>query len=167
MSTYRQDTDTKSFFTKVNTPFGAIAMVRVTSKAFFMVGTLQFLMALFSWSTTRSPAVFFDCTINLVCAAFIFRFHSRVASLLALTLSITSLILTLTIGTGGAGIILSLLALWAGARALEVTMKLHGGLASPPKKTLTKRSVAIGSLVVMILISSIYAIVTLSPVIPP
>ncbi|AMP06076.1 hypothetical protein GN109_13100 [Collimonas pratensis] len=163
MSTYRQDTDNKSFFTKVDTYHGAVAMTRVTAKVFAIVGALQLLTALFTLSIIRSPAIFFDCVVNLACAYCIYRFHSRIASLVALTLAAVTLLFALVGGVGPIAIMFSLLAMWGGARALEATVKLHASLASPPCPSRTLKNFAFALLTVISAFAVIYSLAVLPP----
>lgn len=138
-------------------------MTRVTAKVFAIIGVLQLLLALFTASIIRSPAVFFDCVVNLACAYCIYRFHSRIASLVALTLAALTLLFALVAGIGPIAILFSLLAVWGGARALEATVKLRGSLASPPCPSRTLKNFAFALLTVMSALAVIWSLAVFPP----
>ncbi|MFC5476365.1 hypothetical protein [Paraherbaspirillum soli] len=122
----QQDTDNKAFFSKVETHFQALDLIRVTTKALYIIAALQLVTALLTGGTGLV-----DCVVNAVCAYCIRRFHSRIAAAVALLLAVATPIVALSRqgGASSIAIVFSLLAIWAGGRALEVTLKLHGRLA--------------------------------------
>lgn len=124
----------RSFFGKLNSHYEALAMVKDTSNAFFIIAALQLLSALLASSLIG----LLDPSLNFAGALVLRRTNSRVAATLLLLLaSIATLIFLLgytdiqfSAHTGSMALIFALVGLWAGVRATEATFKLHGSLSS-------------------------------------
>lgn len=109
-------------------------MIEDTSKAFFLIGGLQIVSALALGAQFGA----IHGAADIAGAFVIRRKHSRAAAVALLVLAVSTLMGFLlsyvgvhVVSVGGSvSITLSLLALWAGARATEATYKLRGSLAA-------------------------------------
>ncbi|MGJ7612292.1 MULTISPECIES: hypothetical protein [unclassified Variovorax] len=122
----------KSFFARLDSHYAALEMVKDTAKALYFVAGAQAVSALIV-----DKAGLVDALINAACAFGIGRYRSRIASGAALLLAVVTLLVVmfrLTSGgaVGGIACLFALLAAWAGARALEATIKLRGRLVNSP-----------------------------------
>lgn len=114
----------KSFIAKIDTPFKALEIVRVVSKLLVFFGVLQMLGGIFLGTILGV----IDAAINIVGAFFIYKFHSRVASVFILATALLVLLGTFAsyFEASGVGLFVVLVEVWAGARVTEATYKLHG-----------------------------------------
>ncbi len=127
----------KGSFSKIESRDEALKMVKDTSRAFFFVAGLQAIL-----SYWIGFGVLVDAAIFAIGGFFLFRFNSRAAAVALLLLALLSAGVTIAnkaganIG-GGNNIILALIILWAGIRAVEATFKLHGRFSpvSVPNQT--------------------------------
>lgn len=123
----------KAFFSKLTSHYDALQMVDDTAKAFFMLGGLAVLSALFS-----SWYGLVDAVIYAVGAFFLRRYRSRPAAWILLVYAAMMAFVTaarlsgaaFSADTGGASPIFALVGLWAGIRAVEATTKLQGSLSA-------------------------------------
>ena len=116
----------KGSFSKIENRDEALKMVRDTSAAFFFVAGLQAVL-----SYWVGYGVLVDAAIYAIGGFFLRRFNSRAAAVVLLLLALISAGVTVANKTGaniggGNNIILALIILWAGIRAVEATFKLHG-----------------------------------------
>ena len=116
----------KGSFSKIENRDEALKMVRDTSAAFFFVAVLQAVL-----SYWVGYGVLVDAAIYAIGGFFLRRFNSRAAAVVLLLLALISAGVTVANKTGaniggGNNIILALIILWAGIRAVEATFKLHG-----------------------------------------
>jgi hypothetical protein len=124
----------KSFFSRLDSHYAALEMIKVASKALYMVAALQALAALMG---DRNGLI--DAFVNAACAFGIGRYRSRVASGIALLLALGTLVFVgfgLAGGQGMSGLacVVAALAAWAAARAMEATIKVRGSLANSPSR---------------------------------
>ena len=121
----------KGFFSKIESRDDALKVVRDTSNTFFFIAVLQ--VALAYWI---GLSMLFDAVIYAVGGFFLRRSSSRTAAVVLLLLALFGAGVTFANRTGanlggGNNIILAIVVLWAGVRAVEVTFKLHGRFAQP------------------------------------
>lgn len=124
----------KSFFSRLDSHYAAVEMIRDASKALWIIAALQAVSALIG-----DKAGLFDAALNAVCAFGIARFRSRIAAGLALALALGTLAFAgygMAIGgrISGAGALIAVFSVWASARALEATVKIRGPLANKPSR---------------------------------
>ena len=119
-----QDIDKKGFFSKISSYYDALSIIKDTTKALYIIGTLQLITAVFIYMKDFSFLGFSDGIITLVCAYVIRRFHSRFAALISLVFALVMIGIAIIQHASGSAIFLSLIALWAASRALEATIKL-------------------------------------------
>lgn len=127
----------RSFFSKLDSHYAAVEMIRDASKALWIIAALQAISALMG-----DKIGLVDAALNAVCAFGIARFRSRVAAGIALVFALGTLIFAgygMAAGglVSGAGALIALFALWATARALEATVKIRGTLANKPSRLLS------------------------------
>jgi hypothetical protein len=123
----------RAFFSKLASHYDALAMIEDTAKAFLIIGCLTAVTAVFT-----NLYGLIEAGVYLIGAVCIRRYWSRAAAaiLLALSSLVTCLIFAtlvgfrIDLGGGAASIIFALVGVWAGARALEATIKLRGSLAA-------------------------------------
>lgn len=120
----------KGSFSKIENRDEALKMVRDTSMAFFAVAGLQAVL-----SYWIGFGVLADAAIFAIGGFFLLRFNSRTAAVVLLLLALLSAGITIAnkaganIG-GGNNIILAVIIIWAGIRAVEASFKLHGRFSS-------------------------------------
>ena len=120
----------KGSFSKIENREEALKMVRDTAMAFFFVAGLQAIL-----SYWIGLGVLVDAAIYAIGGFFLRRFNSRAAAVVLLLLALLSAGVTIANKAGanlggGNNIILALIILWAGIRAVEATFKLHGRFSS-------------------------------------
>jgi hypothetical protein len=125
----------RGLFSKIEDRDGAIKVVNETAGAFFGVAFIQAVVALFI-----GYAGFVDALIYAVLGAILMRFKSRVAAVILFLLAVVAAVVTFANLTGaklggGHNILLSLIVLWAGIRAVEATFKLHGRFSAVTAKS--------------------------------
>lgn len=116
----------KGSFSKIENRKEALKMVKDTSLAFFFIAALQ---AIFSYWLGYEILV--DAALFGIGAFFLRWLHSRVAAVFLLALALLSTGITIAnkmgeMKSGGNNIILAMIILWAGIRAVEATFKLNG-----------------------------------------
>lgn len=124
----------RAFFSKIGTHYEALEMVGDTSKAFFVIGSIQIITSLVAGAHFGMV----HALANLAGAVAVRYKHSRAAAVFLLVLAIATLAgfllsyvgLHVITGGGSVAVIFALLALWAGSRATEATHKLRGSLAN-------------------------------------
>jgi hypothetical protein len=119
----------KSLFAPFASREEALKGVKEYSAAFYVLAGIQ---GLIGYSV--APALIYDAVILAVLATALRLWQSRVAAILLLAMS--TLILGTTVmsrlgieGMGGSNIFLALIAFWAGVKATEATVKIHGRFA--------------------------------------
>ena len=123
--------DRRAFFSRLESHYDALFMVRDTANAFFVVAALQALTA----AAARSPDMVPDVVMNAVGAFALRRWRSRAAAVVLLAMAMLTLGLLL-FGLVNQGrippvaLIVALLTGWAGVRATEATFKLRGSLSA-------------------------------------
>ncbi|RTD96249.1 hypothetical protein EJO68_07900 [Variovorax atrisoli] len=127
----------KSFFSRLDSHYAAVEMIKDASKALWIVAALQAISALIG-----DKLGLMDAALNAVCAFGIARFRSRVAAGFALLLALGTLgfagyRMAAGGGVSGAGALIAVFAVWASARALEATVKIRGSLANKPSHFLS------------------------------
>lgn len=114
-----------SWFSKVESREDALKVIKDTSSAFIAIAVLQAIISYFTGSS-----ILIDAIINAGGAFFLRRFNSRAASVILLVVAVISFCITCAnllgakLGTG-TNILLALIVLWAGIRAVDATFKLH------------------------------------------
>ena len=121
----------KGFFSKIESRDDALKVVRDTSNAFFFIAILQAALAYLI-----GLSILFDAVIYAVGGFFLRRFSSRAAAVVLLLLALVGAGVTVANRTGanlggGNNIVLAVIVLWAGVRAVEATFKLGGRFAQP------------------------------------
>lgn len=101
-------------------------MLRDTSKVFFLIAGLQAIL-----SYWVGFGVLVDASIFAIGAFFLLRFNNRAAAVVLFLLALLSTAVTIANRSGanlggGNNIILAVIILWAGIRAVEAAFKLHG-----------------------------------------
>lgn len=124
----------RGFFSRLDSHYAAVEMIRDASKALWIIAALQAISALIG-----DKLGLVDAALNAACAFGIARFHSRVAATIALVLALGTLIFAgygMAAGgrVSGAGALIAAFAVWASARALEATVKIRGTLANKPSR---------------------------------
>jgi hypothetical protein len=120
----------KGSFSKIENRDDALKMVRDTSMAFYAIAGLQAVL-----SYWIGLGLLVDAAIYAIGGFFLRRFNSRAAAVVLLILALLSAGVTIAnkagadVG-GGNNIILALVMLWAGIRAVEATFKLQGRFSS-------------------------------------
>ncbi len=122
----------KGSFSKIENRDDALKMVKDTSLAFFFVAGLQAILSYWIGS-----GVLIDAAVYAIGGFFLRRFNSRTAAVILLILALLGAGVTIANKAGanlggGNNIILALIILWAGIRAVEATFKLHGRFSSAP-----------------------------------
>ncbi len=120
----------KGSFSKIENRDDALKMVKDTSLAFFFVAGLQAILSYWIGS-----GVLIDAAVYAIGGFFLRRFNSRTAAVILLILALLGAGVTIANKAGanlggGNNIILALIILWAGIRAVEATFKLHGRFSS-------------------------------------
>ena len=116
----------KGSFSKIENRDEALKMVKDAAMAFFFVAGLQAIL-----SYWIGFDVLVDAAIYAIGGVFLRRFNSRAAAVVLLLLALLGAGVTIANKAGanlggGNNIILALIILWAGIRAVEATFKLHG-----------------------------------------
>lgn len=119
------------FFGKIETAEDALKMVKDASMAFYFLAGLLAILSFFI-----GFGVLADAAIYGLCAFFISRFKSRVASIILLLLAIVGCGVTLANAAGanlggGRNVILSIAIVYTAIRATEAVFKLNGRFSSP------------------------------------
>ena len=122
----------RSFFSKLDSHYAAVEMIRDASKALWIIAALQAISALIG-----DKVGLVDAALNAACAFGIARFRSRVAASIALVFALGTLIFAgygMAAGgrVSGAGALIAMFAVWGSARALEATVKIRGTLVNKP-----------------------------------
>lgn len=118
-----------SWFSKIESRDDALKVVKDTSTAFIAIAVLQAIISCFGGSS-----ILIDAIINSGGAFFLRRFSSRTAAVVLLVVAVLSFGITIAnllgaeLGTG-TNILMAIVVLWAGIRAVEATFKLHGRFA--------------------------------------
>jgi len=113
------------FFSKIESREDALKLVKDTSNAFFFIAVLQAALAYWIGLSTL-----FDAALYAVGGFFVRRFNSRAAAVTLLLLALVAAGVTIenragaNLG-GGGNIVLAVIVVWAGVRAVEATFKLH------------------------------------------
>jgi hypothetical protein len=114
-----------SWFSKIESREDALKVVKDTSSAFIVISVIQAILSYFVGSS-----ILVDAIINCGGAFFLRRFNSRAAAVVLLIVALITLGVTIAnmlgakLGAGG-NILVAIIVLWAGVRAVEATFKLH------------------------------------------
>lgn len=114
------------WFSKIRDRDDAIKVAKDCGTGFFVIAGIQ--AAIGVW---LAPMLLIDAALFAICGFFIRRSFSRSAAVIALLLSLITVVTTFVniIGEsvgGGNNIILALIVFWAAVRSVEATFKLHG-----------------------------------------
>ncbi|HEY9626993.1 MAG TPA: hypothetical protein V6C84_06810 [Coleofasciculaceae cyanobacterium] len=121
----RQTAKKVKWFSKIESREDAERVVKGCAFVFFIVAAIQTALSfIFGYLALVYAAIY------IACGFFIRKFHSRVAAIIALLLTIKGLFVTLVmVASGiisGSSIFPALAFVWCAMRAVEATFKLHG-----------------------------------------
>ena len=118
----------RTWFSKIDSREDALKTIKDSSKGFFFVGGLQIVIGLF-----LAPALIWDGFLFIVLAGILLKWHSRIAAVCLLIISLGSLATTILgrIGVieGGRNVILAIIILVASIKAVEAAFKINGKFA--------------------------------------
>jgi len=123
-----QDSTSRAFLSKIESPYQAEAMIRDASKALYVVATVELLSAVF----VGGYVMLIGSILNALCGYLVGRHRSKAAALLSLALAICVIGLAIYNHVLNSGTTMfCLLAIWAGARSSEAISKLRRGFPEP------------------------------------
>lgn len=124
------------WFSRIETREEALKIANEMSLVFFAVAAI---LAIVSFVIGLSVAMLIDAALYGLCGLLIRLFHSRIAAGVALLLALVSFGFTFANWAGasldgGRNIVMAMIVLWAGIRAADSTLKIHGKFAlnKPP-----------------------------------
>jgi hypothetical protein len=128
------------WFSRIETREDALRAIKDSSSAFLVVAALQVILMVV---ILRSYDVLFDAAVLAVGALLLRRYNSRAAAIVLLLLAVAEAGVTVAnrlgvIAEGGKNVILALLVLWAGIRAVQATFKLHRLAMAEAAKSLVR-----------------------------
>jgi hypothetical protein len=117
-------------FSSIEAREDALKMARSAGHAFLFVAALNVAMGLL-----MQPSAFVDAIALTVLGVILVKWHSRVAAVLLLLISLgqgaVTVLNRLGVTSGGKNIFLAIIMVIVAVRAVEATFKLHGRFANP------------------------------------
>lgn len=118
-----------NWFSKIENREDALKVIKDTATAFIAIAIIQAILSFFVGSS-----IMIDAIVNMGGSFFLRRYNSRVAAVVLLVVAAIGLgfavatLLGFKLGIES-NILMAIIVLWAGIRAVESTFKLHGRFA--------------------------------------
>ena len=125
-------------FSTIESREDAIEMATGAAKGFLFVAVLQAVIGV-----ALVPAALLDAAVLALLGLILLKSQSRVAAALLLLMSLGEGVVTVMnrlgmMKAGGNNVILAVIMVIVGVRAVEATFKLHGRFGKPPRSVITR-----------------------------
>ncbi|HEX6432748.1 MAG TPA: hypothetical protein VFZ87_00830 [Gemmatimonadales bacterium] len=127
-------------FTRIESREDAVEMATGAAKGFLFLAVLQAVVGM-----ALAPAALLDAAVLGVLGLILLKSQSRVGAVLLLLVSLGEGVVTVMnrlgmMKSGGNNIILAVIMVIVGVRAVEATFKLHGQFGKPPRTVIQRKA---------------------------